>query len=522
MAPWLRCRYSLFTLLTKHPSYLQDTPDFLRFLEEVRSEGPLPENTIIVSMDVSALYTNIPQDEGLEVVNEAMDNLNLAFPKEFITKLLELTLKYNIFEFNSELYLQMIGTAMGIRPAPSYANLFMAKIDKLATDLAQNFGDGTYPIKAWKRFLDDIFILWVGSVENLHAFLTELNLIHPTIKFTICHTSPNSEDLKCPCEPSNNLAFLDTSVALLDNQLTVDLYKKPTDRCQYLLPSSCHPPHITENIPFSLAYRIVRICTEPTTRDIRLEELKGLLVSRSYNCKLVDEAIMKAKNIPRERALERVNKEKDQSKRRPVFSVEYHPSLPAMPKLLQKHWRVMVEDPQLKEAFPLPPLVAYRRPQNLKEKLIRAKLPPAYTRPKRKTPGMSKCKFSCQTCPYVNPGKHIKANGSSYNHEIECSANCKTSNIVYCLSCSKCKEQYVGETEKSLGVRFGQHKGYVRNNKLDKATGYHFNLPGHSIADMRIAVMEKMWSEDPFMRETRETHYIKKMNSKHKGMNRKL
>ena len=83
MAPWLRCRYSLFTLLTKHPSYLQDTPDFLRFLEEVRSEGPLPENTIIVSMDVSALYTNIPQDEGLEVVNEAMDNLKpkSCFPK---------------------------------------------------------------------------------------------------------------------------------------------------------------------------------------------------------------------------------------------------------------------------------------------------------------------------------------------------------------------------------------------------------------------------------------------------------
>ena len=49
-----------------------------------------------------------------------------------------------------------------------------------------------------------------------------------------------------------------------------------------------------------------------------------------------------------------------------------------------------------------------------------------------------------------------------------------------------------------------------------------WNLPGHSIADMRIAVMEKMWSEDPFMRETRESHYIKKMNSKHKGMNRKL
>ena len=163
------------------------------------------------------------------------------------------------------------------------------------------------------------------------------------------------------------------------------------------------------------------------------------------------------------------------------------------------------DDPQLKEAFPLPPLVAYRRPPNLKEKLIRAKIPPPYSRPKRKTPGMTKCLYSCQTCPYVNTGRLIKAAASNYNHEIECSANCKTSNIVYCLTCNKCKEQYVGETEKSLGVRFGQHKGYVRNKKMEKATGYHFNQPGHSMSDMRISVMEKLWSDDCHMRETRET-----------------
>ena len=80
----------------------------------------------------------------------------------------------------------------------------------------------------------------------------------------------------------------------------------------------------------------------------------------------------------------------------------------------------------------------------------------------------------------------------------------------------------MGETEKTLGVRFGQHRGYVRNKKIEKATGYHFNQPGHSISDMRISVMEKVWADDPFMREERETHYIKKMNTKHKGMNRRL
>ncbi|CAM2112924.1 unnamed protein product [Caretta caretta] len=42
---------------TSTPSYLQDTTDFLRKLQSI---GDLPENTILATMDVEALYTNIP------------------------------------------------------------------------------------------------------------------------------------------------------------------------------------------------------------------------------------------------------------------------------------------------------------------------------------------------------------------------------------------------------------------------------------------------------------------------------
>ena len=113
------------------------------------------------------------------------------------------------------------------------------------------------------------------------------------------------------------------------------------------------------------------------------------MLSRDYKSKLIDGALEKARSIPRQRALERVIKSKANSKRRPVLSIEYHPALPPLSKILQKHWRVMVQDPHLKDAFPLPPMVAYRRPPNLKDKLVRAKVPPAYARPKRKTLGMN-------------------------------------------------------------------------------------------------------------------------------------
>ena len=46
------------------------------------------------------------------------------------------------------------------------------------------------PISLYKRFLDDIFMVWKGSLAELQEFLSEINKIHPTIKFTAEFTSP--------------------------------------------------------------------------------------------------------------------------------------------------------------------------------------------------------------------------------------------------------------------------------------------------------------------------------------------
>ena len=179
-------------------------------------------------------------------------------------------------------------------------------------------------------------MIYTETIENLHLFLEELNLIHPTIKFTMNHTSPqNGNPGECNCTPSESLPFLDTSCTIKNKKVIVDLYRKPTDRNQYLLTSSCDPAHVTQNIPFSLAYRIIRICSETVTRDQRLAELRELLLSRNYKPKLVDAAIEKAKEIPRKKALEKVLKNKNDEIRRPVFAVTFDPRLPALPAILK-------------------------------------------------------------------------------------------------------------------------------------------------------------------------------------------
>ena len=115
----------------------------------------------------------------------------------------------------------------------------------------------------------------------------------------------------------------------------------------------------------------------------------------------------------------------------------------------------------------------------------------------------------------------VKATATNFKYDIKGSLDCQTSNVVYLLLCNKCSDQYVGQTEKTLSKRFLQHRGYVNNKKLDKSTGHHFNQAGHSISDMRINIIEKVYSRDPQMREIRESHYIKEMNTFHRGMNRR-
>ena len=168
-----------------------------------------------------------------------------------------------------------------------------------------------------------------------------------------------------------------------------DLFKKETDRNQFLLTSSCHPASVCANIPFSLALRIVRICSLTETREKRFSELKDMLLARDYSSNIIKAAIDRARNIPRLEALKKVIKPKTSD--RPVFVIHYDPRLPSVNNILKKHYRVMIQDPKMKEVFPDPPIIAYKRQKNLKQVLIRAKVPPECKRPKRKMPGMKKC-----------------------------------------------------------------------------------------------------------------------------------
>jgi archaellum component FlaC len=136
-----------------------------------------------------------------------------------------LILHNNIFLFNGDLYSQEIGAGMGTKPAPDYANIFLARrIDEKINQISEKYSD-FQNIDFMKRFLDDIFKIFVGSSKQLHNFFEEINTIHPTIKFTMSHTRNATEDAEscCSCPQQDYVPFLDTSCKIENRKIILDL-----------------------------------------------------------------------------------------------------------------------------------------------------------------------------------------------------------------------------------------------------------------------------------------------------------
>ena len=64
---------------------------------------------------------------------------------------------------------------------------------------------------------------------------------------------------------------------------------------------------------------------------------------------------------------------------------------------------------------------------------------------------------------YIEPGTVLQSSNTSKKIKINGTFNCKTRNVVYCITCEKCKLQYIGQTTRSLNERVREHIGYIRN-----------------------------------------------------------
>ena len=130
--------------------------------------------------------------------------------------------------------------------------------------------------------------------------------------------------------------------------------------------------------------------------------------------------------------------------------------------ILRKHFDILLSSKRCREVFKHPPIVAYRRTSNLRDILVKAKLPAITTTNNTSLPpGSFRCGQDCATCPCI----------TGVTRQIKSHITCNTKYLIYMIQCNRCSLQYIGETKRRLKDRFNEHRRSVdKTNTKSKPT----------------------------------------------------
>ena len=187
--------------------------------------------------------------------------------------------------------------------------------------------------------------------------------MHPTLKFTYEASFNKVSYLDINIFKGNRFAsrrILDTSVFI-----------KTCETFQYLPKSSCHPEACFTGFVKGEILRYLRLCNNEDDFISNVALFKERLLCRGYTADFFDNISKTINHANRSSALLPSSKSKDIPL---VFKFEYSPNIKTkdLKNALTKCWDTISNHPTLSKIYPKPPLIAYKRAQNLNNALIRA------------------------------------------------------------------------------------------------------------------------------------------------------
>ena len=244
--------------------HLQNSKDLVDKLKNFQLES----GEVLVSYDVTALFTCTPVQESLTIIKDRLNNDNTLSDRtdlsvEQIMSLLEYCLTTTYFQYDGQFYQQLEGAAMGSPVSPITANLFMEDFETKALASYPN------PPRFWGRYVDDT--LAIIKADQIDRFTAHINAHHPAIKFTI------------EKEVDNKIPVLDVLISRDDTgQLSFQVYRKPTHTEQYLSFSSHHPLQHKLGVIRTLSDRATTIVSKEVDKQDELVRVRRSLAICGY------------------------------------------------------------------------------------------------------------------------------------------------------------------------------------------------------------------------------------------------
>ena len=467
---------------------------FFRLLQFVH----IPDDAYLVTIDVESLYPSIPQSECLSIIYEQMHARKhlVLFNPNLIIKLLHINISSNFFEFGPLIFQQIKGTAMGAAFSPTIANIYLSTI-------LQRFVS-SQPKQPYllKRYIDDIFLIWQHSSEDLREFLTALNQFHPSLKYTWTFSQTSVDYL--------DITIYKGPLFQITNYLDTKTFQKPQNLYQYLHYSSHHPPSTFKGIIVGETIRYVRTNSTEDSYLAILEQFKHRLYNRLYPPALVNKTVQLIKYTDRQNYL----KEPVPSyipRLKPIFKCLPPPQFVSLKAIVLQHYHL------IQKFAPRPRFIPLRH-KTLSQEVVRAKLYPTDEQfidillatsghivsprnpnstsfnlmPKLYSFQISTkpCKrANCTTCRHLNCEKHFRSSINKRTHPIRHSFSCTSSNVIYLITCLKCKKQYVGRTTNQLKERINRHHSSITNDQT-RYVSIHFNFSDHRLDHLSVQAID--------------------------------
>ena len=262
LGKWLD--YALQPVVADQPFYFKDSFSLKQELDKI----VLPPNASIITFDAVSMYTNIDINDSIERISTFLANIWDKRACKTIKSAMEIVMKNNRMRFGDLIYHQIRGVAMGMSPAPTIANLYVAIYElEFIIPLLEKY------LMFYKRFIDDGFAVWLHDLdptidaENWNNFKALINAMGLNWTFK---------------SPRKKLIFMDMTIQIEGGKIITTIYAKPLALYQYIPPNSCHPPGVLTGLIFGQILRIYQLCSRSKDIDKELSLFHTRLLNRGY------------------------------------------------------------------------------------------------------------------------------------------------------------------------------------------------------------------------------------------------
>jgi hypothetical protein len=185
----------------------------------------IANNYNMITLDIKDLYVSLTKQgithATVTWVDKNKKDINI---KEQLIKMLNVIIEQNYFQYNNQYFKTEKGLAMGSPTSGTFAEIYLQLIEELYI----KHGIEDQNIVYYKRYVDDIFIIFDTRRINETTINKVMNSIDKRLEFKITEETYNSN-------------YLDMTANRNKNRMEISIYRKPTSTNVTIQHTSNHP-----------------------------------------------------------------------------------------------------------------------------------------------------------------------------------------------------------------------------------------------------------------------------------------